>query len=77
MTTEIKCPKCEAKMSEGFVLDRGDYNYKMPALWIEGKPEESFWSGLKTSDRDAFSVQAFRCQACNYLEFYATEQVNI
>lgn len=77
MTTEIKCPKCEAEMTEGFVLDRGHYNAKMTSFWVAGKPEESFWTGLQTSDRDAFRVQAFRCPACNYLEFYTTEKVDI
>jgi predicted nucleic-acid-binding Zn-ribbon protein len=77
MMTEINCPKCKTEMTEGFVLDHGDYNYKMTARWIEGKPEESFWSGLKTSNRNAFLVQAFRCPNCNYLEFYTTEKVDI
>lgn len=77
MTTEIECPKCDAEMTEGFVLDRGHFNAKMKAVWVEGQPEESFWTGLKTSDRDIFNVQAFRCQQCGYLEFYTTEKVNI
>ena len=71
------CPKCENEMTEGFVLDRGDYGSKQQSLWIEGKPESSIWTGLKTSDRDVFKVQTFRCPTCNYLEFYTTEQVII
>ncbi|MEP6900806.1 MAG: PF20097 family protein [Actinomycetota bacterium] len=77
MTTEIKCPKCGTYMREGFVLDRGDSNVKLTSCWIEGEPEKSFWSGLKTSEREAFRVQAFRCPACNFLEFYTAEQVYI
>jgi predicted nucleic-acid-binding Zn-ribbon protein len=77
MATEIICPKCGTEMTEGFVLDRGHYNAKMTSFWVEGKPEESFWTGLKTSNRDAFRVQAFRCRTCNYLEFYTTEKVDI
>lgn len=76
MATEMSCPKCNGEMAEGFVLDRGDYNIKMPSVWVEGNPETSFWSGLKTSDREAFRVQAFRCSSCNYLEFYTAEEVN-
>jgi hypothetical protein len=64
-------------MTEGFILDRGDYNVKMPSFWVEGAPEKSFWSGLKTSHREAFQVQAFRCSECGYLEFYTTEKVDI
>ena len=25
--------------------------------WVEGEPEESFWSGLKTSNRDTYAWQ--------------------
>jgi predicted nucleic-acid-binding Zn-ribbon protein len=74
---EVICPKCKTEMIEGFVLDRGHYNGKMKMVWVEGQPEESFWSGLKTSDRDVLRVQAFRCSKCNYLEFYTAEQVYI
>jgi len=77
MATKAICPKCKTEMKEGFVLDRGDYNVKMASFWVEGEPENSFWSGLKTSNRDAFRVQAFRCSNCNYLEFYTTEKVDI
>lgn len=63
-------------MREGFVLDLGDYQIKQQQVWVEGEPEPSFWSGLKTNDRDAFNVQAFRCAVCNFLEFYTTEKVN-
>jgi phage FluMu protein Com len=78
MTTEIKCPKCETAMTEGFVLDRGDAGYKMKAVWIEGEPEQSFWSnGIKTSGKNAFNIETYRCPKCHYLEFYTTEKVYI
>ena len=64
-------------MIEGFVLDHGDYQIKQQQIWVEGKPEESFWSGLKTSGREAFNVRALRCAGCGYLEFYTAEKVNI
>jgi predicted nucleic-acid-binding Zn-ribbon protein len=75
MSIEITCPKCKGAMQEGFVLDRGDYNIKTKPVWVEGAPEESFWSGLKTKDRRMFTVRAFRCPQCNYLEFYTAEEV--
>jgi hypothetical protein len=76
MLTENKCLKCGGVMREGFVLDLGDYQVKQQQVWVEGEPEPSFWSGLKTTDRDAFHVQAFRCAVCNFLEFYTTDKVN-
>ena len=64
-------------MTEGFVLDLGDYQIKQQQIWVEGEPEPSFWSGLKTKDREAFHVRALRCTECSYLEFYTTEKVSI
>ncbi len=65
-------------MTEGFVLDRGDTGYKMPSVWIEGEPEESFWSnGLKTSHKNIFRIRALRCSKCKFLEFYTAEIVDI
>ncbi len=63
-------------MTEGFVLDYGDYQIKQQQVWVEGQPEPSFWSGLKTSGREVFTVQALRCIGCGYLEFYTTEKVD-
>lgn len=76
MTVEVNCPKCKSSMHEGFVIDRGDYHIKMESVWVEGKPEASFWSGLKTKDRAMFTVRAYRCPNCDYLEFYTAEKTS-
>lgn len=76
MTVQINCSKCKSAMQEGFVFDRGDYSVKMKPVWVEGAPEESFWSGLKTKDKEMFTVRAYRCPQCNYLEFYTAEEVS-
>jgi predicted nucleic-acid-binding Zn-ribbon protein len=73
---EIKCPKCKTEMLEGFVLDH-TYGGKLQSAWVEGEPEKSFWTGLRTSNREVFHIRAFRCPECNYLEFYTAEKVNI
>lgn len=77
MQKEIKCSKCSGAMSEGFILDHGDYEYKRQQTWIEGTPKASFWSGIKTSGANAFVIQAFRCAGCGYLELYATEKIDV
>ena len=64
------CTKCGAAMSEGFMLDR-TYGINTQQAWIEGTPEASFWSGLKTSNRAVYNVRAIRCDGCGFLEFYA------
>lgn len=77
MTTTDKCAKCGGETIEGFIFDRGHYNAKTQQVWVEGIPEESIWTGIKTSGRAAFNVQAYRCNDCNFLEFYTTEEVDL
>ena len=72
----IKCIRCNGAMEEGFVLDRGHYNARMVDTWVEGKPETSFWTGLKIDDRQTFEVRTFRCTECGYLENYANEELS-
>ncbi len=71
MESEVKCPKCNSLMEEGFLLDRGAENITFQGTWIEGKAEESFWLGLKISDRKKINIKVFRCTNCSFLEFYA------
>lgn len=58
-------------MTEGFVIDHGDMQIRTQQIWVSGKPESSFWSGLKTNDRERFYVLAYRCVSCGRLDFYA------
>lgn len=74
MVTEIECSKCSGKMLKGFIFDRGHYEHKEQQVWVEGEPERSLWSGVKTKDRNAYSVDPYRCASCGRLEFYTTEQ---
>lgn len=71
------CKECSSEMLEGFVLDHGHYQYKAQQMWVEGKPEPSFWSGLKTSGREMFYVSAYRCPSCGRLEFFAAAKADI
>jgi predicted nucleic-acid-binding Zn-ribbon protein len=71
-----ECPRCRAgKMSEGFMLDRGESNSRNVQKWIEGEPERSFWLGLQTKGREAFEITTWRCDRCGYLESYALTPV--
>ncbi len=72
MTNEtIDCPKCNSPMEEGFILDLAHYNTKTVSQWVEGSPERSIWTGIKTKDREKFQVMTYRCDRCGYLESYA------
>jgi len=65
------CPKCNCKMLEGFVIDRGDMNLVRNPEWTNGKFVPSFWSGGKIGHMTV-PVRTFRCESCGYLESYAT-----
>ncbi len=73
---ESECPKCGGVMTNGFIVDRS-YGGKYQQTWVKGQPETSFWTVLKTEGKEAYTVEAFRCVVCNYLEFYTSEEINI
>jgi hypothetical protein len=66
-----ECPKCEATMERGFVLDLAHGAF-VQSSWIEGEPERSRWTGLKLKGHNRIPVTTFRCPRCGYLESYAT-----
>ncbi len=70
--SELVCPKCNAAMERGFVVDHTDRStgYAAPE-WAEGAPELSFWTGVKMGNKERHPVETFRCQRCGYLESYA------
>ncbi|MBK9547531.1 MAG: hypothetical protein IPO52_00120 [Gemmatimonadetes bacterium] len=70
-TRPTSCPKCNGPMEEGFVLDKAHYGSPTTPEWLEGKPERSFWTGLKTKGHDRYHVMTYRCERCGYLESYA------
>ena len=72
---ELKCIQCESVLEEGFIPDRGDHNFGLIPVWVEGLPESSFWTGLKTKNRRKYSVRAMRCPTCGRLELFADQPV--
>ncbi|HXI20046.1 MAG TPA: PF20097 family protein [Gemmatimonadales bacterium] len=66
------CPKCECPMEPGVLLDRGHYDSLGTAEWLEGNPEKSIWTGLKTKGKERLPVRTYRCPQCGYLESYAS-----
>ena len=65
-----ECPKCRSRMEEGFIQDAGQHGVQT-GKWIEGAPEKSFWTGVKTKGKRQFEVHTYRCSRCGYLEAYA------
>ena len=60
-------------MEEGFVPDLTHHNRSMVSHWVEGRPEKSFWTGLKVKDRQQHPITAYRCPRCGLLQNYALE----
>ena len=70
-SSPLACPRCRGPMDLGFLMDRADGSIPTVAQWVEGAPERSFWTGLKTKGREAYPLTSYRCERCGYLEFYA------
>ena len=68
------CPKCGQRMSVGFSFDAVPGGGK-PERWIEGKPQWSFWRGVKTYNKKQYEVATYRCIGCGFLESYADQEV--
>lgn len=66
----VDCPKCRARMEQGFIQDSSKHGV-VTARWIEGEPEKSFWTGIKTKGKRQYDVVTYRCSRCGYLEEYA------
>ena len=64
------CPKCRGSMAEGFILDQA-YGGRLVSGWVEGKPQKSFWVGVKLDGRKPVEIAAWRCTSCGFLENYA------
>ena len=59
-------------MTRGYVVDY-THGGATREQWVEGEVEKSVWTGIKTKNRDVYYVDAFRCDACGALRFYALD----
>ena len=74
MSEELACTRCGGRMEAGFMLDRGHYGVpQATAEWVEGAPEASIWTGIKTKGREHYRVVTYRCEGCGRLDSYARE----
>lgn len=55
------CPKCNNVMEEGFVVDNADGGARLQSHWVEGQPEQSWLTGVKTRGRRKLAVTTTRC----------------
>ena len=71
MTDKLRCLRCDSTLEEGFFVDQGHYDMSKVSAWVGGKPEVSFWSGVKAPKAARKPVRAFRCVSCGRLELFA------
>ncbi len=67
------CAKCGGRMVRGSILNRDSNGAKSLCSWVEGGPEKSVWTGLKTKGVTVLPIASFRCTRCGYLEHYAED----
>lgn len=65
------CSSCGGSLVIGTLVAKDSYTNLAAAEWLEGLPEKSIWTGLKTGGRALLPVAANRCGKCGRLEFFA------
>jgi hypothetical protein len=71
------CPDCGGEMVEGFILDMA-YGGGVAPRWIKGRPQWSWWSGLKNrKEAECRAVETYRCVGCGLLKLYATVEMDV
>ena len=76
MTARGKCPDCGGEMVEGFVIDMA-YGGGVVPRWVKGRPQWSWWSGLKRKGVECRAVETYRCVGCGLLKSYATAEMGV
>ena len=71
MAQSHNCPKCGGTMTEGFTLDHTHGGARDVSAWVGGKPERSFWVGVKLRGQEPIEIATWRCGRCSFLESYA------
>lgn len=64
---DTDCPKCNGKMENGFIIDRGRTRNNL-TTWVQGTPQADI-SGVNSEPGSV--IVTMRCKACGYLESYA------
>lgn len=53
------------------MLDHTQHSSFATQQWVEGQPEKSFWTGLKTKGKELKEVRTWRCPRCGLLQSFA------
>ena len=69
---DLKCPRCESTMEEGFMQDLADANWTYAQKWIRGPVEKGFLGTVKMRGKEAIPIVTMRCTNCGRLESFAS-----
>jgi hypothetical protein len=69
MIRNTTCSECGGTMQEGYILDF-THGGRVQSVWMDGNPEESFWTGLKVDLKKTRPVSGYRCDKCGFLKLY-------
>jgi hypothetical protein len=58
-------------MSEGFIVDHGDYGATHVSTFQASEPRKSFWTGFKQDKGAQITITTLRCNRCGDLESFA------
>lgn len=68
---KLRCPKCDAEMVSGHLLDRFFLERAAKTVqWVEGERVPSF-TGVQPGGEGQLEVDAYRCTECGFVELYA------
>ena len=71
------CPACRVPMEVGFVRDDTAHSQSTPAEWVEGRPERTWFIGLKVKDHDRYEIESWRCPRCGALQDFARKAIKL
>jgi hypothetical protein len=70
MELTLNCPKCNALMEKGFVIEHADPSASL-LDWIAGAPELTSPILGKYKTSNARQIATYCCNGCGFLESYA------
>ena len=64
-------------MEVGFLRDRSHGGASRAGEWIEGVPDTTWMGHIKMGSQTRYTVEAFRCERCGFLEQYAVGEPKV
>ena len=69
MASHKRCPKCDARMTEGHMIDMGHGAVGIHR-WQSGRPVKAWTGSIKLRKKDLREVTSHACDRCGFIENY-------